>query len=143
MLWFFPKKYFDAEFSRKTYFCKQNARKKYSDARFSPLKIAFIWLQGKNHSLPFKLKDRSLTRFHYYIFYLGMDTMVCSVATVKLLLGFIGRNVYLMWSSVNCRHNVRHIRTIPTEYYDYTLSISRPMLNLKLCQHLKQTPKHK
>jgi hypothetical protein len=41
MLWFFPKKYFDAEFSRKNYFCKQNARKKYSDARFLPMKIAF------------------------------------------------------------------------------------------------------
>jgi hypothetical protein len=37
MLWFFPKKYFDAEFSRKSYFCKQNARKKYSDARFLPI----------------------------------------------------------------------------------------------------------
>jgi hypothetical protein len=30
-----------------------------------------------------------------------------------------------------------------TEFYDYTLSISRPMLNLKLYQQLKQTPKHK
>jgi hypothetical protein len=29
------------------------------------------------------------------------------------LLGFIEWNLYLMWSSVNCRHNVRHIRTIP------------------------------
>ena len=48
MLWFFPKKYFDAEFSRKNYFCKQNARKKYSDARFLPIKIAFCWLQGRN-----------------------------------------------------------------------------------------------
>ena len=26
---------------------------------------------------------------------------------------FVGWNLYLMWSSVNCRHNVRHIRTIP------------------------------
>jgi hypothetical protein len=34
------------------------------------------------------------------------------VATVKLLLGFIGWNLYLMWSSVNCRHNVRHIRRL-------------------------------
>jgi hypothetical protein len=33
MLWFFfLKKYVDAELSRKDYFCKQNARKKYSDA---------------------------------------------------------------------------------------------------------------
>ena len=30
-----------------------------------------------------------------------------------------------------------------TDFYDYTRSISRPMLNLKLCQQLKQTPKHK
>ena len=114
MLWFFPEKYFDAEFSRKNKFCKQNAKKKYSDARLSPIKIAFFWLQGRNHSLPFKLKGRSLTLFHYYIFfYLGMDTMVFSVATLKLLLGFIWWNLYLMWSPVNCRHNVRHIRTIP------------------------------
>jgi hypothetical protein len=35
----FPKKYLDAEFSRKNYFCKKNARKTYSDARFSPIKI--------------------------------------------------------------------------------------------------------
>jgi hypothetical protein len=28
-------------------------------------------------------------------------------------LWFIGWNLYLMWSPVNCRHNVRHIRTIP------------------------------
>jgi hypothetical protein len=42
MLWFFPKKYFDAEFSRKNYFCKQNGKRKYSDARFSPIKIAFF-----------------------------------------------------------------------------------------------------
>jgi hypothetical protein len=32
---------------------------------------------------------------------------------VGFLLGFIGWNLYIMWSSVNCRHNVRHIRTIP------------------------------
>jgi hypothetical protein len=32
---------------------------------------------------------------------------------VCFLLGFIGWNLYLMWSSVNCRHNVRHIGTIP------------------------------
>jgi hypothetical protein len=42
MLWFVPKNYFDAEFSRNNYFCKQNARKQYSDARFSPIKIAFF-----------------------------------------------------------------------------------------------------
>ena len=29
------------------------------------------------------------------------------------LFGFIRWNLYLMWSSVNCRNNVRHIRTIP------------------------------
>jgi hypothetical protein len=144
MLWFVPKNYFDTEFSRNNYFCKQNARKLYSDARFSPIKIAFFLLHGWNHSPPFKLKGRFLTRFHYYIFfYLGMDAMVFSVATVKLLLGFIEWNLYLMWSSVNCRHNVRHIRTIPFplppdwDFYDYKLSISLPMWNLKLCQQLK------
>jgi hypothetical protein len=42
ILLFFPKKYFDAEFSRKNYFCKQNGKRKYSDARFSPIKIAFV-----------------------------------------------------------------------------------------------------
>jgi hypothetical protein len=42
MLCVFLKKYCDAEFSRKNYFCKQNARKKYSDARFSPIKIEFF-----------------------------------------------------------------------------------------------------
>ena len=113
MLWFFTKKYFHAEFSSKNYFCKKNARKNYSDAIFSPIKIAFFLLQGRNHSPLFKLKCRSLIRFHYYMFYLGMDTMVFSVATVKLLLGFFGWNLYLMWSSVNCRYHVRHIRTIP------------------------------
>jgi hypothetical protein len=56
---------------KKKYFGKQNARKKYSDARFSPIKIVFFWLQGRNRSLPFKLKGRSLARFHYYIFLLG------------------------------------------------------------------------
>ena len=69
MLWFVPKNYFDAEFSRNNYFCKQNARKQYSDARFSPIKIAFFLLHGWNHSPPFKLKGRFLTRFHYYIFF--------------------------------------------------------------------------
>jgi hypothetical protein len=34
MLWFFPKKYFDAEFSRKNYICKQNESKQYYDARY-------------------------------------------------------------------------------------------------------------
>ena len=71
MQWFFNKKYFDTEFSRKKYFCKQNGRKTYYDARFSPIKIAFFWLQGRNHSPLFKLKGRSLTRFHYYIFLPG------------------------------------------------------------------------
>jgi hypothetical protein len=43
MLWFvFPKQYFNAEFSRKKYFCKQNVRKKYSDAIFSPIKLALF-----------------------------------------------------------------------------------------------------
>jgi hypothetical protein len=42
MQWLFPKKYFDTEFSRKKYFCKQNGRKTYYDARFSPIKIAFF-----------------------------------------------------------------------------------------------------
>jgi hypothetical protein len=42
MLWFFPKAIFDAEFSRKNYFCIYNARKKYYDERFSPIKIAFF-----------------------------------------------------------------------------------------------------
>ena len=46
MLWFVPKNYFDAEFSRNNYFCKQNARKQYSDARFSPIKIAFFFTAG-------------------------------------------------------------------------------------------------
>jgi hypothetical protein len=46
----FSKTYFDAEFSRKNYFCKQNARKTYSDAIFSPIKIAFFSLQGRNLS---------------------------------------------------------------------------------------------
>ena len=64
-----------------------------------------------------------------------------------VFVGFIGWNLYLMWSSVNCRHNARHIRHtlsfatrlgwLATEFYDYTLSISLPMLNLKLCQQLK------
>jgi hypothetical protein len=71
MLWFFPKKYFDAEFSRKNYICKQNRRKQYYDARFSPIKITFFLLQGRNHSPLFKLKGRSLTRFYYYIFLPG------------------------------------------------------------------------
>jgi hypothetical protein len=43
MLWFFPKNYFDAEFSRNNYFCKHNARKQYADARFSPITIAFFF----------------------------------------------------------------------------------------------------
>ena len=116
MLWFFPKRYFDAEFSRKNYFCKQNARKKIFWYKiFIHKNSNFFLLQGKNNSPPpFQIK-RSL-RYSFsllYFFYLGMDKMVFSVATVKLLLGFIGWNLYhYMWSSVNCRHNVRHIRTI-------------------------------
>jgi hypothetical protein len=46
MLWFFPKKYFDAEFSRKDYFYMQNPRKTYSDARLSSIKIAFFFTGG-------------------------------------------------------------------------------------------------
>ena len=38
----------------------------------------------------------SCSLLHVYFFNLGMDTMVFSVATVKLLLGFIGWNLYLM-----------------------------------------------
>ena len=68
MLWFFPKKYFDAELSSKKHFCKQNARKTHSDARLSSIKIAFFLLEDRNHSSLFTLKGRSLTRFHYYIF---------------------------------------------------------------------------
>jgi hypothetical protein len=41
MLWLFPKKYVDAEFSRKDYFYKQNARKTYSDARLSTMSFKF------------------------------------------------------------------------------------------------------
>jgi hypothetical protein len=73
---------------------------------------------------------------------------IIGLLKVGFLLGFIGWNLYLMWSSVNCRHDVRHMRTIPfffatrlgwltTEFYDYTLSISLPVLNLKICQQLK------
>ena len=54
--------------------------------------------------------------------------------------------LHLMWSSVNCRHNAYQNKALyfatrlgwlATEFYDYTLSISLPMLNLKLCQQLK------
>ena len=84
-LWFFLMKYFDAEFSRINYFCKQNAWNTYSDARFSLIKIAFFLLQGRSHSPLFKLKGRSLTRFHYYIFlpgygYNGTSCGHCQIA---------------------------------------------------------------
>jgi hypothetical protein len=46
MLWCFPKKYVEAEFSRKDYVHKQNAWKTYSDARLSSLKIAFLLTEG-------------------------------------------------------------------------------------------------
>ena len=107
---FFPKKYLDAEFSRKKLFLQANCKDKLLWCKIFTHKNIIFWLQGRKHSLPFKIKGLSLTRFRYYIF---MDTMVFSVATVKLLLGVIGWNLYLMWSSVNCRHNFRHIRTIP------------------------------
>ena len=47
---------------------------------------------------PFAYESGSLLVFTMtcIFFYLGMDTMVFSVATVKLLLGFIGWNMYLM-----------------------------------------------
>ena len=38
---------------------------------------------------------------------------IIGLLKVCFLLGFIGWNLYLVWSSVDCRHNVRHIRTIP------------------------------
>ena len=38
---------------------------------------------------------------------------IIGLLKVCYLLGFIGWTLYLMWSSVNCRHNVRYIRTIP------------------------------
>ena len=94
MLWFFPKKYFDAEFSRKNYFCKQNGRNKYYDARFSHIKIAFFWLQGRNHISLFKLKGRSLTRFHYYIslpgyWYNGIFCGHCQIAVGVYWMEFV------------------------------------------------------
>ena len=56
MLWFFPKQYFDIfdnEFSRKDYFHKQNARKTYSDARLSYIKIAFFFYWRVETIAPF------------------------------------------------------------------------------------------
>jgi hypothetical protein len=51
-------------------------------------------------------------------FKFNMGRLIQSMKIIGLLkvcfwLGFIGWNLYLMWSSVNIRHNVRHIRTIP------------------------------
>ena len=113
---FFPKNILMLNFQEKTIFASKMQGKKYSDTRFSSIKIAiFFYCRVKTIAPPpFQIK-RSL-RYSFsllYFFYLGMDKMVFSVATVKLLLGFIGWNLYhYMWSSVNCRHNVRHIRTI-------------------------------
>ena len=100
MLCFFPKKIFWCWIVKKKTFLQAKCTEKYSDARFSPRKITFFWLQGRNHSCSFKLRGRSLTRFHYYIFFPGYRYN----SIFKLLLGFIE------W---NCRHNARHIITIP------------------------------
>ena len=74
--------------------------------------------------------------------------MVFSVATVKLLLGF-------HWMEFVSHVKFRQIQTqryayqnntlsfatrlgwLATEFYDYILSISLHMLNLKLCEQLK------
>jgi hypothetical protein len=49
----------------------------------------------------------------YLFIYLFIYAMkIIGLLKVCFLLGFIGWNLYLMWSSANCRHNVRHIRTI-------------------------------
>ena len=68
---FFIRNILIQNFQGKTIFCKHIARKNYSNARFSPhKKIAFFWFHGSDHSPhPFKLKGRSLTRFHSYIFF--------------------------------------------------------------------------
>ena len=71
--------------------------KSYSDTRFSPIKIAFIFTAGLKPQSPFQIKRLVPYSFSLlYFFYLGMDAMVFSVATVKLLLGFIELNLYLM-----------------------------------------------
>ena len=48
-------------------------------------------------------------------------------------LWFIGWNLYLMWSPVNCRHNVRHIRTIsfllPPEWDGWSLNSHHIFIN--------------
>ena len=49
----------------------------------------------------------SLTFFSY------QSMKIIGLLKVCFCWSFIGYNLYLMWSSLNCRHNVRHIRTIP------------------------------
>ena len=54
----------------------------------------YHFLQGRNHSLPFKLKGRSLTRFHYYIFlpgygYNGIFCGHCQIAVAIHWMEFV------------------------------------------------------
>ena len=65
---FFPKKYLDAEFSRKKLFLQANCKDKLLWCKIFTHTNSIFWLQGRKHSLPFKIKGLSLTRFHYYIF---------------------------------------------------------------------------
>jgi hypothetical protein len=98
VVWFFSKIIFVCWIVTKTLFF---ASKIVSHERFSSIKITSIWLQGRYHSpppFPIKWSPGPLLVFTIIFFYLAMDTMVFSVVTVKLLLGFIGWNLYLMWS---------------------------------------------
>jgi hypothetical protein len=57
-----------------------------------------LWRGRENNPFPKKIKV-----FYKIISYQMLSTCILLPS----------RNLYLMWSSVNCRHNVRHIRTIP------------------------------
>ena len=60
---FFPKKYLDAEFSRKKLFLQANSKEKFFWCKIFTHKNIIFWLHGRKHSLPFKIKGRPLLVF--------------------------------------------------------------------------------
>jgi hypothetical protein len=91
--------------------------------RFKSIHLLFYIFMHIIHMYISNNSNVILKYFHFFFtcrFLLRTPVLYCSCSAtdhlrlkVCFLLGFIGWNLYLMWSSVNCRHNVRHIRTIP------------------------------
>jgi hypothetical protein len=76
-------------------------------------RTTFVNCFSSSMIMRFSKINNNIYLFIYLFIYLCFGVWIIGLLKVCFLLGFIGWNLYLMWSSVNCRHNVRHIRTIP------------------------------